>query len=383
MTTWLQRIKKMLATPPQGTTPGAAETEFQQRARELLQSESGANTLKDILLSSKPEVGTSSAQRRSLWEKQLDHVQGVLHAFAAERSIDQAKATRTAARADIASAERSARTVLGDLQTRRTSLAADLQQLQARLAPLERVAEDSEQVLRKEHDLRVEQLNARLAEAEGANDAAAADAASNELSTELRHEAERRGLEQRAPHPAALRAKVLRDSCTAKAAELATLEAQQREAERALAHLRLDAAEVDYHEGVAMAMLASAQATAEVMRWRGDSEAMKGGPRGRLDRLELDLVVGRPELVPCGDRMRAYRPDASRWPVDDRLIATYLMPLYAQLDMSIFARDTTRKWPDELELERTIAAENAAAAAAAAKRKAEQESGFVTPGFMA
>lgn len=376
MTTWLQRIKKMLATPPQSTTPGAAESEFQQRARELLQSESGTNTLKDILLSNKPELGRDSAQRRNLWERQLDHVQGVLHAFAAERSIDQAKAERAKVRAEIAAAEREARGQLAETFERRASLTTELQQLQSRLAPLELVAEESDKALRREHDLRVTQLQTRLAEAEAADDSTTADAVSSELSDELRQEAERRALEQRAPHPAALRAKVLRESCAAKMAELATLEAQQRDTERKLGQLRLQAAEVDYHEGVSLAMLASAQARAERMRWGSDPEALKGGPHGRLDRLNFEIVVGRPELVPCGDRMRAYRPDAFRWPADDRLIDTYLAPLYAQLDMAIFDRDTTRKWPDELTHDRQVEAERQAEAAAAAKRKADQESPF-------
>ena len=371
MTTWLQRFKKMLATPPAGTKPGTPESPFQQRARELLQSESGANTLKELLLANKPEVGQASAQRRKLWERQLDRVHGVLHAFVAERSIEAASAARTKARTELSKADREACSALQGLEAERRKLAAELEQLQGRLGVLERAAADSEQALRREHEAHVTALRSRLADAVGADDSAAADALSAQLSAELRQEAERLATETHAPHPARLQAGVLRGNCDRKAAELAAVEKRLSDCQAELSQIRLKLRTVDYHEGLAAAMVALAQASAEGKRWAHDLKALGPVTHGRLDRLEFQLTVTEPEFVPLGERIRTYRPDASRWPVDGDLLDAYMMPLYLErFDLETFEKDTTRKWPDEVEFERVVAAERAAEEAKIAQLKA-------------
>jgi hypothetical protein len=372
MSTWLQRLKKLLAAPPKGSAPAAAETPFQQRARELLQSESGAQTLKDLLLANKPELGTASAQRRKAWQQQLDAVQAVLHAFEGERSIESAKAARATAHAELHEAERVLRQDVATLQADRLKAAAELARLQARLADLERVAAESLQLLQREHDARVTELQQQLAAAMAADDAQAAEAASTALSAELRQEAERRDAEARAPHPAALQASVLRGSCANQAAELEATATALRNAEAALARVRLEQATVDYHEGLAACILATAQARAEVLRWRASPEHIQAEALGRLDRLELDLVVSRPDLVPMGQRMREYRQNVSVWPVEERFLDAYLVPLHGAVDLAIFDRDTTVEWPDELGLQRQIEAEAAAQAAVHARALQER-----------
>jgi hypothetical protein len=363
MSTWLQRLKKLIAAPSKGATTASAETPFQQRARQLLQSESGAQTLKDLLLANKPELGQASAQRRRLWQQQLDAVQAVLHAFEGERSIETAKAARAAAHAELAEAERALRQDVATLAADKVKSAADLARLQARLADLERVAADSLQVLQREHDARVAALQQQLADAMSADDAAAAETASTALSAELRQEVQRRDSEERAPNPTALQASVVRRSCADKTAELEGTTKALRNAEGALARVRLDQATVDFHDGIAACIMAAAQARAEALPWRGSPEIIQADRLGRLDRLDFDLVVSRPELVPMGERMREYRQNVSVWPVEERFIDSYLVPLFANVDMAVFERDTTVEWPDEMARQRE--AEAAADAASA------------------
>lgn len=372
MSTWLQRIKKMLATPPKGGAPDSTETEFQQRARELLQSESGAQTLKDVLLAHKPELGRSSMERRKLWQRQLDHVQGVLHAFAAERAVERAKSARADARAEQTSHERAARGRLTELQDQAPRVAAELKQLQTRLATLDRVAAETEQALRADHEQRVTNMRTRLAEAVAADDAVLADGVSAELSAELRQEAERREADARAPQPAALQAGVLRTACQSKAAELEQLQQGVRQAEADLARCRLTLAAIDYHESVAGCMLAAAQAAAEGARYRHDESLLQLSYPARLERLELDLAVSWSDLVPMGDKLVAFNPNNNRWSVQGRFIQSYLMPLFTtQLDLEVFKLDTTRPWPDEATFEREVQADLEAEASHRARMESD------------
>jgi hypothetical protein len=363
MSTWLSRIRKMLATPPKGTAPDGTETEFQQRARKLLQSESGAQTLKDLLLSGKPELGIqASAHRRKQWQLQLDHVQLLLHAFDAERSIAEAEKARDDARAQLTSEENAARKLLDDLEARHAALKAEHAQLQGRLAALERAAHDAEQELCTEHDQRVAALRERLADAVGADDTAGADAAAAELSAELRQETERRATDARAPQATALQADVLRGNCQRKVADLAEVDRQLQACQASLCRVRMERATIDYHEGVTRMMLGFAQAYAESQRWRHEPGMLGPDTERRLDRLPYEFSVTRPEFVPIGGRLQAHQWDPARRWVNPRIVSTYLAPVFvASVELAVFEKDTTRPWPEEAEREHHELAEGVGA----------------------
>ncbi|MCZ8112806.1 MAG: hypothetical protein O9321_18250 [Rubrivivax sp.] len=363
MSNWLQRVRKALANPPKGSGPDGTETEFQQRARKLLQSESGAQTLKDLLLANKPEPGSlASAHRRKQWQLQLDHVQLVLYAFDAERSVVEADKARDDARVQLSGEEGAARKLLEDLEARHSALKAEHALLQGRLAALERTAADTEHALRAEHEQRVAALRERLADAVGADDTTTAEAVAAELSAELRQEGERRASDARAPQATALQADALRGTCERKAADLAEVDRQLKACQATLCRVRMERATIDYHEGIARVMLGFAQAYAESQRWRLEPGMLGPDTERRLDRMSYEYAITRPEFVPIGSRLQPHQWDAARRWVNPRVVSAYLSPLFVSgVEISVFERDTTRPWPEELERERQEQAESVAA----------------------
>lgn len=356
MSNWITRLRKLLATPAKGSAPDGTESDFQQRARKLLQSESGAQTLKDLLLAHKPEAG-SPGERRKLWQQQLDLVQMVLHAFDAERSVVDAEKARDDARVQLTGEESAARKLLEDLEARQATARADHAQLQGRLTALERAAADAEQALCNAHEQRVADLRARLAEAMGGDDEANAEAVAAELSVELRQETERLAQGARVPAASALQADVLRARCQRKADDLAEIDRQLQATTATLCRVRMDRATIEYHAGLATMMLGLAQAYSEAQRWATEPGMLGPDNERRLDRLPFELSVIRPELVPISRRLHAHQWDTARRWANARVVWAFLAPLFAHVDIGVFRKDTTRPWPEELGNEPQVQAE--------------------------